>query len=355
VAARAARPVNRGGEGVPRRVAFLPSAGHGPSRQRRQQCRVRTPAGRPGEGVASGRDWPGEQPSHERGSGARPRLVTELEQRRGQRGRRVGLGGQVEQVSVHAGDGRVRGCRDREREQGRVGPRQAERGDQVLEAGITGSFGERRELRGHRRRALIRAVEGLLRVGHLGWRREGPVYLAVTDRQLRIAVGARLRPQVPQPEHPAGGSQPDLGEPAWLGRDSAGAGVCLRPCRCRVHGLTHTAGSDSTPFTRTRTGRTVPAVPGGGEKENEPPAGPILTSPGAGDAVVSVSAAVPTSTSVAPRTKPVPVTVNGGAPVSTVPAGGLASGGFTLAAMLTGVEPLRVPPGGPSVPLPTRS
>ncbi len=109
------------------------------------------------------------------------------------------------------------------------------------------------------------------------------------------------------------------------------------------------------PCTRTRTGKTVPAGPAGGEKENDVPDGVTLTSPGPGVAVVPVSAVVPTSTSVALGTKPAPVTVNGGDPVSTGLVGGLPAGGFTRAATLTGVEPLRVAPGEPSAPLPTRS
>ena len=80
------------------------------------------------------------------------------------------------------------------------------------------------------------------------------------------------------------------------------------------------------------------------------PDGLTLTSPGPGDALISVSATVPTSTSVAPGTKPAPFTVNGAGPASTGPAEG-----STSAAMLTGTEPLRVAPGEPGAPLPTRS
>src|SRR5262249_11112101 len=109
--------------------------------------------------------------------------------------------------------------------------------------------------------------------------------------------------------------------------------------------------SDSTPFTRTRTGTTVPAGPGGGEKVTAVPASPTLNWPGPGDAAVSVRATAPASISVAPETKPVPGRVSGPAPVRTGPS----AGGLTRAAMLTGVEPLLVAPGWPGLPLPTRS
>ena len=92
----------------------------------------------------------------------------------------------------------------------------------------------------------------------------------------------------------------------------------------------------------------MPACPGAGKKVSDVPAGSTLNSPGPGDAAVTVSAAVPASTSVTPETKPVPLTVNGGVPVRTGPP----AGGWTSAAMLTGVEPLRAAPGPP---LPTRS
>ena len=80
------------------------------------------------------------------------------------------------------------------------------------------------------------------------------------------------------------------------------------------------------------------------------PDGSRLTSPGAGGAAVSVSATVPTSTSVAPGTKPAPVTVNGAGPASTGP-----PAGSTYAATLTGIEPVRVAPGEPAAPLPARN
>ena len=60
------------------------------------------------------------------------------------------------------------------------------------------------------------------------------------------------------------------------------------------------------PCTRTRTGAVIPAGPVGGENEKNVPDGSMLTSPGAGAATVSVSATVPTRTSVAPGMKPAP-------------------------------------------------
>src|SRR5207302_7460185 len=105
-----------------------------------------------------------------------------------------------------------------------------------------------------------------------------------------------------------GGTQPDLGEPARLSRAGRPAGAdgpvlpgrpnrrgpCRRrPSPRRAHSLTHTAGSDSTPFTRTRTGKTAPACPAGGEKENDVPDGATLTWPGPGDAAACASATVP--------------------------------------------------------------
>ena len=79
------------------------------------------------------------------------------------------------------------------------------------------------------------------------------------------------------------------------------------------------------PLTRTRSGSSVPAGSAGppGENVNEVPDASMLTSPGPGDAVTSVSATVPTSTSVAPARKPAPATVNGPAPVSIGPSAGL--------------------------------
>ena len=78
------------------------------------------------------------------------------------------------------------------------------------------------------------------------------------------------------------------------------------------------------PLTRTRTGRTVPAGPAGGEKVNEVPDGSTLTSPVPGlprtRAAGQRDGAA--STSVAPGTKPLPVTVNGADPVSTGPPAG---------------------------------
>ena len=105
------------------------------------------------------------------------------------------------------------------------------------------------------------------------------------------------------------------------------------------------------PLTRTRTGAAVPAGPGGGENEKSVPDGSMLTSPGAGAAdglrqrrgadehLRGARDEACTVHGERGRSRPAP-----GPPA-----------GFTYAATLTGVEPVRVAPGVPSAPLPTRS
>ena len=106
---RSCRPTSRSPRG--RRAALLRRcrARRGAPGQRPQQQRVDPPAGRAREGVMSGHDRLREQPSHERGVRARRRLTGQLEQRRGERGRRIGGLGDVEQVPEHPGDRRVQG------------------------------------------------------------------------------------------------------------------------------------------------------------------------------------------------------------------------------------------------------
>ena len=84
------------------------------------------------------------------------------------------------------------------------------------------------------------------------------------------------------------GSAPRTG---WNGRPVVGeVDDGMRYRRGDVHSVTHRAGSDSTPCTRTRTGAVIPAGPAGGENEKNVPDGSMMTSPGAGAAAVSVSA-----------------------------------------------------------------
>src|ERR1700685_2293893 len=160
-----------------------------------------------------------------------------------------------------------------------------------------------------------------------------------------LALVLILRPEVPQPEHPAQGAQPDLRQPPRLSLSAGrgtGRGVTglngQQPRRRlgRVHSVTHRAGSDSTPLTRTRSGTVLPAWPPGGTNEKEVPEGSTLNWPAAGTVAVLASGALPASTSVAPGTKPTPLTVNGPGPVRTGP-----PAGSTKAATLTGTEPLR--------------
>ena len=276
---------------APRAAATAPAARPRPpaSRSSRRRRRARSPPARPAaiararsRGRAAARRRVRTAPPPARASGPRPwSASSRYPNTRAMAGSAAAATASAKQRSVRPG--------------------QAERGRQVPEAGVPGPLGERGDLRGHRRGALIRPVEGPLGGGRLGRRHEGPVHLAVTDRQQVLALVARAvttgaAARAPGGRPAAGPRRASAAPPRAAGTGQMpvrpdGTGGPVRRCRCQVHSITHTAGSDSMPFTRTRTGRTVPAGPAGGENENDVPAGPMLTSPGPGDAAVPVSAA----------------------------------------------------------------